>query len=1300
MKRNYLILFALILLITSGYGQISIPVFEDTYPNTKPDIQAPNLFSDKNCSFRPYYYYWTGEEDNDFFNENNWRTAYQIPQIPYPRFDTRENYEIVIGNHNPFRDRHPRSGSIDPGKPIEVNLYMKGANLDIYDKLNFSCDSRGITLAESKINFYTSGNQGVVSLTDESTINLNYKIETSSRFKFNIIDGESWIYLQQNHPVELESIEVGKILINKNPAIINGNVKFDQYYQKGSLIRQNTSDYKPLTVYEGSYLSGTSSALKARDIYSGATIPGGLDNAISSFKLKRGYQVTVAIQENGTSMSKVYIANEEDLIINNLPAALDNNVSFIRVLPWEWIVKKGTGGYHNYLNAGWYYNWGNGSETEANYKYVPMAWGAGAASTTGVNRVIDKLDVNHLLAFNESDNCNDQSGQFSNLCEPAVAVAYYENLMSTGMRLGTPAPRENGPFGWLSEFSRIAKEKDIRFDFVAVHWYDWASGPQNSPNASANAIFNRFKTYLKNVHDKYDLPIWITEFNANPNRTNSIQDEFLRLALPYLESLDYVERYAYFQPNPNNSANPIESAFYRDDQDNLTNIGQLYLDHNSTPSIPELSYASPNNLEGLDQPFEEKDPVILAYEAECVPIIGNQLVVVEDENASNGYYLELDTDLQGETALARQINFDIDVTEDDSFRIWLRYKSSNGTNTGVKVYIDEKETPENLGGLNSAAFEWERLARFFELKAGTHRITIEYNNNKFLFDELALINGSGSVDLIPQSAETCVPPTERWGAAKTDITYFIEAESSILGKAWAVGNSAKAINGSYIYASQSALDVPPADSGYANFNFDIAEADRYEIWGKVQALADNADAFWVKVDDGEFKLWDNLKSDLYLWFWQRLHTSTESGNTGFSYFLEAGNHQVTIAYNEADTKIDRIAVSSFGKSPADEDPNVLFPDSSLEFEAEDAIFIGNQVVQDCSSSSNGQQVRPNPFNNNRIRFEGIGVPQAGIYTLQISYMSKNIRNFGLRVNEVNLGNRPIPSSGLWCFEDGVPAIYEVEIELIAGENVIELTGAVNDAPFFDKIAIIKKSAYEMEAEDAILIGNNTVANCSNSSNGQQVRPNPSDTNRIRFEDIAIPQAGAYTVQIHYMSKNERNFGIRLNEENLGNFQMPSSGLWCFEDGIPGVYEVNLDLVAGNNVIELTGAANDAPFFDKIVIVENVNAVQKQSIKNKVQTATAATVTEPLDSFNIDSVFLYPNPIRQSEALHIVLPKEMGNQLTIDVLDITGRVVYNKGKQDYTANSNLQLETSNLKTGMYLIRFSNDSKSVTKKLLVK
>jgi trimeric autotransporter adhesin len=186
----------------------------------------------------------------------------------------------------------------------------------------------------------------------------------------------------------------------------------------------------------------------------------------------------------------VYIASESDLLVDNLDVGLQANVSFIRVVPWNWTTKKGTGGFFD-MNPGWYYNWNNNQSSKPNTEYVPMAWGASGTFPAAINQMIQNQKATQVLGFNESDNCSGQSGQYNNLCQPAVAVGFYESLMSTGLRLGTPAPRENGPTTWLRDFAAIAKEKNVRFDFVAVHWYDWGNNPKTTPNADPQQIFKQ-----------------------------------------------------------------------------------------------------------------------------------------------------------------------------------------------------------------------------------------------------------------------------------------------------------------------------------------------------------------------------------------------------------------------------------------------------------------------------------------------------------------------------------------------------------------------------------------------------------------------------------------------------------------------------------------------------------------------------------------------------------------------------------------------------------------------------------------
>jgi hypothetical protein len=257
------------------------------------------------------------------------------------------------------------------------------------------------------------------------------------------------------------------------------------------------------------------------------------------------------------------------------------------------VSKKGIGGTVTGLDETWHYQWGHTAKSTIHREIAPMTWGYGAASEQGLAIVVDNHKVTHVMGFNEPDDCHGQSGQYNNLCQVDVAVARYENLMTTGLRLVSPGPREQGPFGWLKEFHEKATEQNIRIDVIAVHWYDWGGNPQNTPNANPQQVFNRFKNYLNNVYDHYQLPIWITEFNANPNRTTAVQEGFMALALPYLESLDYVERYAWFQPSSG-------TGQYYDGNGNYTPLGSFYKNQESTPSVKGHSLMSSSNLDGKE----------------------------------------------------------------------------------------------------------------------------------------------------------------------------------------------------------------------------------------------------------------------------------------------------------------------------------------------------------------------------------------------------------------------------------------------------------------------------------------------------------------------------------------------------------------------------------------------------------------------------------------------------------------------------------------------------------------------------
>lgn len=288
------------------------------------------------------------------------------------------------------------------------------------------------------------------------------------------------------------------------------------------------------------------------------------EDQLSSFLLKKGYQVTLAEDAAGLGYSKVYVATEADLLVN-LPPELDNKVSWMRVLPWRWIAKKGWGGSNathvKNIGAYWKYEWEPTGSSTIDQEFVPMIKGAAQNKDYRWEEVRARAHQTHFLCFNEP-----MSADQGNLTVDE-AIALWPKALKLGLRLGSPS-RTDGDKGdtWLQNFMTKADAAGLRVDFVNVHNY-------NKTTASA------LKTWLEAEYAKYQRPIWLTEFNRDNDETTTAAQhkDYLAAVLPMLESLSFIERYAYYNFGGNNM-----SLFNGDNTVNAT--GETYRDIVSTPA--------------------------------------------------------------------------------------------------------------------------------------------------------------------------------------------------------------------------------------------------------------------------------------------------------------------------------------------------------------------------------------------------------------------------------------------------------------------------------------------------------------------------------------------------------------------------------------------------------------------------------------------------------------------------------------------------------------------------------------------
>jgi hypothetical protein len=515
-------------------------------------------------------YTWSGAaNDNNFFTEANWIDS---------------NTGVA-----------PTGNPINGGTVINRPFIISNVSTTIIAASEINLGTTGsLTITNATI-IANAIRGGVININENGYLNLELSNALRTTLtEINLNSGIGWVRTKLIAPSVIQSTNIGQFKVNTVAASYPSNLRLDNYYFGGTVIRSNVSSTSPVTFYDRQNLEGTTVSLAVDIVHSGNAITN-LNNKIESFVLKKGFMLTIADDPEGTGKSKNYIASESDLTVNKLPTHLLNGVSFARVVPWNWVSKKGIGS--NSLISGldntWFYRWSNDGSSTIEVENPPMAWGVSAADDDADIEIYKtKYKSTHVLGFNEPDNCADQSGQYRNLCQEDVAIGYYRNLMKSGLRIVSPAGRENAPKNgqWLHNFYNKATAQDIRIDVIAVHWYDWSNNPEVNTNPTAQQVFDRFKAYLTDVYSRFGLPIWITEFNANPNRSNAINLAFMELALPYLETLDYVERYAWFEP-------VSDVADYFDGSKNLTNVGTFYKNQVSTPSIPETTISDSNNID-------------------------------------------------------------------------------------------------------------------------------------------------------------------------------------------------------------------------------------------------------------------------------------------------------------------------------------------------------------------------------------------------------------------------------------------------------------------------------------------------------------------------------------------------------------------------------------------------------------------------------------------------------------------------------------------------------------------------------
>lgn len=239
----------------------------------------------------------------------------------------------------------------------------------------------------------------------------------------------------------------------------------------------------------------------------------------------------------------------------------------------------------------WYYNyspWPTSELTSWTTLFTPMIHSAGEASgavdtikavvngSAGIALANTPSEpgnrITHVLTFNEPD--GDTASGGSDATPRHAAEVYIAEILPLrsppwNLRVGLPATT-GSPRGlaWLRDFNEscfaLRPADGCAFDFLATHWYGDRAG---------------LADWLGQLHALYPHEaIWVTEFAIAALDADATR-AFMNQTLPYLDGLEYVERYAWFGAFREDDANEWtgDGVSLLDDRGGLTELGATYL---------------------------------------------------------------------------------------------------------------------------------------------------------------------------------------------------------------------------------------------------------------------------------------------------------------------------------------------------------------------------------------------------------------------------------------------------------------------------------------------------------------------------------------------------------------------------------------------------------------------------------------------------------------------------------------------------------------------------------------------------
>ena len=175
-------------------------------------------------------YVWHNISGNqDFFDENNW---------------------IDTGAFAP-------SFSIEPNQGINLNLFL---NCESYANATIKIGSVSLNIMNGTL-FAKSIAPGVINIYDLGYLHITDSVPLQTNTQINFFSPISALKIISNPPLEVYNNYLSLTSANQMPANFPNNVRLDNYYATGTVIRPNDSTASALSVFSQDSLGGYSSEI-------------------------------------------------------------------------------------------------------------------------------------------------------------------------------------------------------------------------------------------------------------------------------------------------------------------------------------------------------------------------------------------------------------------------------------------------------------------------------------------------------------------------------------------------------------------------------------------------------------------------------------------------------------------------------------------------------------------------------------------------------------------------------------------------------------------------------------------------------------------------------------------------------------------------------------------------------------------------------------------------------------------------------------------------------------------------------